>query len=292
MKCGLLVNWLRSDHRHDRGGYLRHLESGHIDGRNLVVDDLRRGRNEGSIFQRGDGKWVATISLGTNGDGKRHRRAFYGETKREVQDALDRLKTEKTAGTQIVSVKTTVAEALDNWLEALEGRGTVRSSTLANYRRVVKLHIRPRSIGGKWLQKLLPTDVEGLFTEMARDKVGPNPRRLAHIVLSLALKQYVKQGAIGRNVCEVVDAPQVRKAEIQPLSQKQAGALLMAAEGDRLEPLYHLALGSGMREGELFGLQWSAVDLVAGTVSVCQSLTELGGKLTLGPPKSKAGRRG
>jgi len=215
---------------------LRHLESGHIDGRNLVVDDLRRGRNEGSIFQRGDGKWVATISLGTNGDGKRHRRAFYGETKREVQDALDRLKTEKTAGTQIVSVKTTVAEALDNWLEALEGRGTVRSSTLANYRRVVKLHIRPRSIGGKWLQKLLPTDVEGLFTEMARDKVGPNPRRLAHIVLSLALKQYVKQGAIGRNVCEVVDAPQVRKAEIQPLSQKQAGALLMAAEGDRLEP--------------------------------------------------------
>jgi len=47
-----------------------------------------------------------------------------------------------------------------------------------------------------------------------------------------------------------------------------------------------------MREGELFGLQWSAVDLVAGTVSVCQSLTELGGKLTLGPPKSKAGRRG
>ena len=46
-----------------------------------------------------------------------------------------------------------------------------------------------------------------------------------------------------------------------------------------------------MREGEIFGLHWNSLDLTAGTVSVRQSLSEVSGKLELGEPKSKAGRR-
>jgi integrase len=251
----------------------------------------RRGRGEGSIYQRADGRWVANVSQGVDGDGKRKRRVVYGDTKKEVQDELGRLQSSAATG-QLASVsKMTVAEALDTYLDTREGTGDVRASTLANYRRVVKLHIRPNGIGGKRLQKLTPADVQGLFTEMARAKVGASPRRLAHIVLSLALKQYVKRGIVPRNVCDVVDVPQVAKNKIMPLNEKQVGSLLAAADGDRLEALYHVALGAGMREGELFGLHWASVDLVAGTIQVSQSLSELGGKLYLGPPKSKAGRR-
>lgn len=154
----------------------------------------RRGRGEGSIFQRGDGRWVATVSLGMDGNGRRRRRTVYGDTKKEVQDELGRLQTTSTAGGLVTIDKTNVADAMNRWLADLEGRGSVRASTLANYRRVVKLHIRPRALGGKRLQKLTPADVQHLFTELARDKVGPNPRRLAYIVLSLALKQYVPAG--------------------------------------------------------------------------------------------------
>ena len=39
----------------------------------------RRGRNEGSIFQRADGVWVGSVILGLDGKGRR-RRTVYGKT--------------------------------------------------------------------------------------------------------------------------------------------------------------------------------------------------------------------
>lgn len=45
----------------------------------------RHGRGEGSVFQRGDGLWVASTSLGYNADGKHVRKTVYGKTKTEVK---------------------------------------------------------------------------------------------------------------------------------------------------------------------------------------------------------------
>ena len=51
----------------------------------------RRGRGEGSIYQLPSGKWAAMVSMGIGADGKRKRRAVYGDTKSEVQDELRKL---------------------------------------------------------------------------------------------------------------------------------------------------------------------------------------------------------
>jgi hypothetical protein len=47
----------------------------------------RRGRGEGSIVQRADGRWMARVDLGWQ-DGKRHSKAIYGRTRRVVADGL------------------------------------------------------------------------------------------------------------------------------------------------------------------------------------------------------------
>ncbi|MEX2111895.1 MAG: site-specific integrase [Pirellulales bacterium] len=249
----------------------------------------RRGRNEGSIFQRTNGLWVATISLGYGADGKRRRRTVYGETKAEVQERLSKLQSSSSTGTLPTLHKETVSQFLTRWLADV-AKPTLRSTTFANYNAIVKNHIG-RRIGGVKLQKLTPAHVQGLYAEMDRDGVGAHPRRLAHAVLRRALSHALRQGLIVRNVCDAVEPPKVPKSKIMPLDQKQVAALLDAAKGDRLEALYHLAIGSGMREGEMFGLHWSSLDLAAGTVSVKQSLAEVGGKLSVGEPKSGAARR-
>ena len=43
----------------------------------------RRGRNEGSIYQRADGRWVGMVSWMDGGH--RRRRAVYGATKRRLR---------------------------------------------------------------------------------------------------------------------------------------------------------------------------------------------------------------
>jgi integrase len=72
---------------------------------------------------------------------------------------------------------------------------------------------------------------------------------------------------------------------------EQTGRLLAAAKGNRLEALFVLAVDTGMRQGELFGLQWSAVDFEAGAVLVQRSLEEINGTHRLKEPKSGRGRR-
>lgn len=54
-----------------------------------------------------------------------------------------------------------------------------------------------------------------------------------------------------------------------------------------MHALYMLAITTGMRQGELLGLQWKDVDLDGGTLCVNRSVYEG----VVGPPKTNAGRR-
>ncbi len=80
---------------------------------------------------------------------------------------------------------------------------------------------------------------------------------------------------------------------MRPLSAPEAGRLLEAAWGDRLEAFYVLAIHTGMRRGELLGLKWEDVDLDTSTVRVRRTLTRTGNGrgLALGETKTGTGRR-
>jgi integrase len=78
---------------------------------------------------------------------------------------------------------------------------------------------------------------------------------------------------IPRNAATSAKLPQLRQAEISPLSPAQAKAFLEAAQGDRLEALYVLAITAGLRQGELLGLMWEDVDLEAGTLQARRTLS-------------------
>ncbi len=60
---------------------------------------------------------------------------------------------------------------------------------------------------------------------------------------------------------------------MHPLTAEQVRQFLAALQGDSLDALHVLTVTTGMRRGELLGLKWSHVDLKAGKMQVCQSLT-------------------
>ena len=71
----------------------------------------------------------------------------------------------------------------------------------------------------------------------------------------------------------------------------QLGALLDAAEGDRLYSLFHLIAHRGLRRGEAIGLAWTDVDLDAGQLTVRRQRVQVGWDVIEGDPKSTAGGR-
>jgi integrase len=72
---------------------------------------------------------------------------------------------------------------------------------------------------------------------------------------------------------------------------EDAQRLLEQMRGDRLEPLFRLMLATGLRQGEALGLHWADVDLDAGTLRVCWTLTRTSRGLELGEPKTDKARR-
>jgi len=65
-----------------------------------------------------------------------------------------------------------------------------------------------------------------------------------------------------------------KRDEMQPLNREQTRRLLEAAEGDRLQALYVVAVTAGLRPGEMLALRWSDVDLQAGTLQINRALAE------------------
>ena len=107
--------------------------------------------------------------------------------------------------------------------------------------------------------------------------VPPRARELAHVVLHRVLKRAVAWKLKAFNPAAEVERPKVTRRDIPAIAPDQAGALLDAAAGHRLEALFVFAVTSGMRQGELFGLRWQDVDAAAGVVRVRYSLEDLDG---------------
>lgn len=82
-----------------------------------------------------------------------------------------------------------------------------------------------------------------------------------------------------------------RRRVVYGATKTEADAILRASQGDRLEALYTLAMTTGVREGEFFGLHWPDVDLKGARLFVRQQLCELNGRLWLDAPKTDRSRR-
>jgi integrase len=248
----------------------------------------RRGRGEGGIYVRGDGVWTASLSLGYDENGKRKRRMVYGRSKVEVQEKLRRICNESTGG-YVDTSRLTLSEFLSRWLE-----GTVKLSraptTYASYEGVVRNHIS-NCIGGIRLQLLEPLQVQNLYSVMEKKGASARMRQLTHAVLHKALDQAVRWHLLRYNPSDAIERPKVPRKEMTVLSQQQMQTLMSITRPHRLWALFVMAITTGMRQGELFGLMWGDIDVDAGTVFIQRTLEEIDGRFRTKDPKSAKSRR-
>jgi integrase len=120
--------------------------------------------------------------------------------------------------------------------------------------------------------------------------LAPRTVRYIHVTLNKALKQAVADGLISRNAASSVKSPKPKKKESRPLDREQVREFFDAVSGERLEPLYLLAVTAGLRKGELLGLKWEDLDLETGMLQVRRSLSETRSGHIFEAPKSGKGR--
>jgi integrase len=155
----------------------------------------------------------------------------------------------------------------------------------------VRVRAVPR-IGKRQLAKLTPLDLQSLYTELADSGLSARSIGHTHRVLHRALDQAVKWNLLGRNPCDGATAPRTQRTEMKVLTPEQVRAFLSATVEHPAHALYTLAVTSGMRAGELLGLQWRDVDLDAGKLTVQRALQQQNSAgLVFVTPKTAKSRR-
>ena len=245
----------------------------------------------GQIIEKTKGVWLIRIQQRTS-DGKR--KSFSQTIKGSKTDAQKQLTRNLSAvddGTVTDHAKQTLDEYLDLWLETI-AKPRLQMRTYVDYRDLLRLHVR-ETLGKIRLVDLKAIHIQKLYARLQSERnLAPRRIRYVHAVLSSALKKAVELDMVIRNVAKLVQLPKMIRKEMDVLDQGECSSFLEALKGERMETMFSIALGTGMRPEEYLGLAWKDVDLENGSLMVRRVVVRVtGAGWSFAEPKTAGSRR-
>ena len=235
----------------------------------------KRANGEGTVFQRSNGTWEAKVTIGFDaGTGKQIQRSVYGKTQREANDKrlaiLDTLK----KGTYRKPSKKTVSQWLDEWYNSYTIN--LKMYTRRNYLSKIQNHINPY-IGAVKLDALRTIDIQNMYNVLNSEKhLAPKTIREIHGILHHALQKAIKTNEMSKTINPSDECkeclPKVIKSSIHALENSELQEFLNTIKGDEFEYLYIVDLFTGMRKGEILGLQWQCINFSNRTIRIDKQL--------------------
>jgi len=233
--------------------------------------------------------WQIQVYMGTGPDGKyrRHFETIHGR-KSDAQKRLNELLVSLEKGIYTPPGRLTVAEHLRNWLEGYV-KTNCSQRTLDGYQSIIETHLIP-ALGQVQLKHLHPQAIQSYYGK-ACERLSARTVHHQHRVLSQSLKFAVRQGYLGRNPAELVDAPSPRKKVMRTLTPGEVEVLFETAQDNYYYPVVYTAVSTGLRQAELLGLRWRDIDLDMLSISVSQVLYKRRGICQFKEPKTSHSRR-
>jgi integrase len=256
---------------------------------------------KGSIRKRG-GTYTAYWSTNDPSHGKRRQHSKGGfRTKGAAQIYLNELLAQVQSGAWQKEAQITVQDFIElKWLPSLDAAvsgGSLKSTTRSNYRNVSYRYIIP-SIGHIKLPALTSVRLNAFYTELlshGRQSDGsglsPTTVRQIHVSIHRMLRDAVKWGELQRNVAAHAIAPRAAKPKMMPWSPAQTREFIEKTSNDRLGPIWRLLALTGLRRGEVMGLQWEDVDLDQGRLTVARTRSMAAGRIAVSTPKTASSLR-
>lgn len=226
-------------------------------GKSLKGKELGRG-----ISQRKDGLYQARF-VNRFGD----RQTIYAKTYNEIQKKLKSAVMEDEKETNLVASNITLDEWFDEWMNTFKKncRENTKNTYARHYRRVQK------ELGWRKLSQLNLVMIQKAINDLRTD----NERKNSKKILSDMLEKAVDADLIIKNVARQVNTVITReeKHERRVLTIQETQIFLEEAKNANYYDLFIVALETGMRIGELTGLQWSDIDFKNRVLHVKHSMT-------------------
>lgn len=227
----------------------------------------RRQYGTGSVYQRKDGLWVGRIEAGTTRNGTRRRITVSAKTEAACKKALkDKQREIARNGLPVEgTARATVKTWSTTWLEHLVTYA--RPKYYASDASAVHKWIVP-TIGHRRLTELTPADVRAVRVAIVGAGRSTTTAHHAHGVLMRMLRAARVEGH--EVPPRVLETPGPGKAVSDREAFTVEDALLILQEAMKGGNGYRwvAAILQGMRQAEVLGLTWDAVDLERGVMDV------------------------
>ena len=260
----------------------------------------KRKYGEGSIFLRKDGRWEGRVVVGYKENGNPKTKNVTAKTQAECKEKLQALKEQCGRTTDRLKPDMPFGDWMDFWYQNFS-KPKIRQTTMECYENRIYNHIIPE-IGKIPLCKLTQNDLQQFY---ARLKKGGRRRlveyygeglsdrmvRSCHTTCRTALEKAVTEGLITTNPAIGCRLPPKKAKEMQVLTQDEIRRFLIQAHEEGYYEFFLLELTTGMRRGEILGLQWKDVNISTGELHIRRQVVKKGAQTLISKPKTKSSIR-
>lgn len=187
----------------------------------------------------------------------------------------------------------------ERWLLHQKAEKENRASTMVFYEQILKVMrphfdpLRMQDITDRHVTQYL-NYLKNTYRTAQGKVLSPKTIRHHYRVLSVIFKYALKVECISVNPLDKVDVPKIPQHKVDAMTKGDVLDFIRAIENLPLRQrlMYTLLLTTGLRRGELFGLQWGDVNLTNGVLFVRRNVTNTYGKgIAIGEPKTEMGTR-
>ena len=246
------------------------------------VKRTRRANNEGSIFQRSDGRWGGALTMGYDENGKIIRKTIYGKSRAEVVKKLSEISGRMKSNSYDLVEQNDLETLMFEYLMTFK-KSAVAPRTFEGNIRNFKLHIAPLigkmkvyEIDNYVIQKLVNNLIDqGYSTDTIKKCKHLISQFFEYaidnkwVLVNPTLKVKVKGK---RKVYEEDDEkykalpPEIRDMFLEALNKDEANFI---------KPLCITLMFAGLRIGEAIALKWKNIDFKNKTIKVDRAITQV-----------------
>jgi len=241
-------------------------------------------RQFGSVRRLPSGRWQASYwHLGI-----RHIAEITQMTKADANAFLAAAETQIRRGSWVDpwAARMLFADWAEEWRTSIVD---LRPSTKARDLGYLERYVLPR-FGKLELGQIDHMAVRAWVAELSGSGLSPATTTKAAQILGKLMKAAVQAGLLIKSPCDGIRLPRIERTEMRFLDATEVRALAAAID-PRYKATVLLAAYGGLRAGELFGLRAKRVDPLRRTITVAETLVDVGGHPYFGPPKTRAGHR-
>lgn len=250
----------------------------------------KRGNN---IYKRKDGRYEGRVAVGYREDGKIHYKSVYARTLAEVKQKMSETYS-VIQDKQPSAVKLTFSDAAQQWL--LSAKLRVKTSSYANYQNIIRNHLMPE-LGGIYMMNLTTAGMNDFIFKKLKSgrlngKGGLSAKTVRDIMTVFrSISSYAAREYNIREVYFTMPKTEQKKIDVLNIGERNHLVSYLKENLSRTNAAILLGLFTGLRVGELCGLQWKNIDLKNSIIFVSKTVQRINlsgsSKVIVGTPKSR-----